>query len=107
MTLNLSGAQVRDHPQKFRFELRVGDETAVAMYQRRGHIIVFTHTLVPAALEGQGVASRLIGAALDAARAASEQVVPLCPFVAAYIRRHPEDRALVVPDYLFLVDEAN
>ncbi|WP_264777547.1 GNAT family N-acetyltransferase [Deinococcus aetherius] len=107
MTMDVSAAQVHDNPGKFRFELRVGGETGVAMYQRRGNVVVFTHTLVPETLEGQGVASKLIGTALDTVRAASQQVVPLCPFVAAYIRRHPEYRALVVPDYLYLVDGEN
>ncbi len=83
MTMNVQNLPVRDNPAKFRFELSVGGETAVAMYQRRGNVVVFTHTLVLESLEGQGVASRLIGQALANVRAAGQRVVPLCPFVVA------------------------
>jgi uncharacterized protein len=70
-------------------------ETAVAAYQLEGDTIVFTHTRVPPAIEGQGVGSRLIRGALDAARDEGLKVVPQCPFVAAYIDKHPEYRDLL------------
>ena len=57
--------------------------------------IVFTHTLVPHAIEGKGVGSKLIRAALDSARDQGLKVVPQCPFVAVYIDRHPEYRDLI------------
>ncbi len=57
--------------------------------------MIFTHTEVPAAVEGQGIGSRLIRGALEAARAQGLQVVPRCSFVSAYLARHPEFNELV------------
>ena len=65
------------------------------MYDRDGDRIVFTHTLVPASLEGRGIASVLARTALDDARSRHLRVVPLCPFVRDYIERHPEYQELV------------
>ncbi len=54
-------------------------------------------------MEGKGVASKLIKTALDAAQEEHYQVVPLCPFVSAYIRRHPEYQDLVMPRFRYMV----
>jgi uncharacterized protein len=87
--------QVRDNKAEQEYELDVRGHRAVAAYQREGDRIVFTHTLVPPAIEGKGVGSKLIRAALDSARDQGLKVVPQCPFVAAYIERHPEYRDLL------------
>ena len=81
---------VRDNQALHRFELDVDGHTAVAYYQRDGGVITFTHTEVPAALRGQGIASRLMHGVLETARAEGLKVVPRCSFVAAYLNRHPE-----------------
>ena len=81
---------VIDNTAAQRFELHVDGGTAIAAYAREGDRIVFTHTEVPQALEGQGVASRLIAGALAQVREAGLKVVPACAFVAAYPRRHPD-----------------
>jgi predicted GNAT family acetyltransferase len=74
-----------------RYEIRVAGELAgYAAYQPGDGQMVFTHTQVLAAFEGKGIGSRLASAALDDARAQGLRVVPLCPFIAAYIRRHRE-----------------
>ncbi|MGN6375706.1 MAG: GNAT family N-acetyltransferase [Sphingomonas sp.] len=86
----MSQDNVRDNRAEQEFELEVDGHRAVAAYQREGGTIVFTHTHVPHAIEGRGVGSKLIRAALDAARDEGLTVVPQCPFVAAYIERHPE-----------------
>ena len=86
--------KVHDNRSEQEFELDVDGHRAIAAYQREGETIVFTHTAVPPAIEGRGVASRLIRAALDSARDQKLTVVPQCPFVAAYIERHPEYRDL-------------
>jgi hypothetical protein len=57
--------------------------------------VTFTHTEIEPAFEGKGLAGRLIKAALDDVRQRQLQAVPLCPFVAAFVRRHPEYRDLV------------
>ena len=59
---------------------------------------VFTHTVVQPEYEGQGVGGFLARGVLDAARAEGRLVVPECSFIAAYLRRHPDDLALVRPD---------
>jgi len=78
-----------------RFVIRSGGEEAVLEYQELTEKIVFTHTGVPGALEGRGIGSDLARAGLDWARAAGKRVVPVCPFVAAYVARHPEYTDLV------------
>jgi predicted GNAT family acetyltransferase len=87
-----------------RWEAQLDQYLAVAEYRRRGATIFFIHTEVPPELEGQGVASKLVKTALDNARTQHLAVVPFCPFVAGYIRRHPDYKALVHPDYLDLVE---
>lgn len=65
----------------------------------------FMHTEVPESLAGGGIGSRLVEGALAHARGIGVQVIPRCPFVAAYIRRHPEERDLVPERYRFLVED--
>ena len=89
---------VRNNRAEGRYELAVEGQLAIAAYERRDGALVFTHTEVPQALEGQGVGSRLIKAALADARRQDLKVVPLCEFVAGYIERHPEDQNLLALD---------
>ena len=86
---------VRDNKAEHEFELVVDGHRALAAYQLEGDTIVFTHTIVPKAIEGRGVASRLIRGALDQVRDRGLKVVPQCPFVAAYIKRHPDVQDLL------------
>lgn len=87
--------QVRDNRSEQEFELTVDGERAVAAYQLESKTIVFTHTKVPEAIEGRGVGSKLVRAALDSARDRGLKVVPQCTFVRAWIDRHPEYRDLL------------
>ncbi|RME90258.1 MAG: N-acetyltransferase [Anaerolineae bacterium] len=77
-------------PEEGRFEIRIGEHVAELLYYVKEGNIVFTHTGVPRPLEGQGIGSRLVRAGLEYARQEGYRVVPLCSFVDAYIRRHPE-----------------
>ena len=88
-------SNVIDNRAEQEFTLDVDGHRAVAAYQLEGDTIVFTHTVVPPAIEGRGVGSKLIRAALDRSRDQGLRVVPQCPFVAAFIERHPEYRDLV------------
>ena len=92
-------AAVRHNAEASRFEVDTPDGPAVAEYQRARNLIVFTHTEVPEGQEGQGIGQRLATAALDWARAEGEPVMPLCPYIAAFIRRHPAYRDLVMPGF--------
>jgi predicted GNAT family acetyltransferase len=78
-----------------RFEVRDGDAIAVLEYQMVPGRIVFTHTGVPKELEGRGVAGALVRTGLEHARRHDLAVRPVCPYVAAYLARHPEYADLV------------
>lgn len=87
---------VTDDPSESRYEIRLGDElVGFAAYKRRPGEITFTHTEIDPSFEGRGLAGRLIGAALDAAREEGLAVRPVCPYVRAYIERHPAYEDLV------------
>ena len=88
-------ADVSDNAAEERYELAVNGEIAFAAYRLHGRTIMFTHTEVPAALQGQGVGGRLVGAMLDDARRRGLRVVPACSFVAGYIERHPDTQDLL------------
>lgn len=90
-----SDVLVTDNRAVSRFEARIGDDVAFAEYRRDGDTIFINHTEVPPSLERKGIGSALAHAALEQARAERIRVVPLCPFFAAYIKRHPEYADLV------------
>jgi predicted GNAT family acetyltransferase len=90
---------VEDNPARRRFEILVDDSLAgFAAYQLRPGVAIFTHTEVDPAFEGKGVGSALVRGALDQVRGRGERVIARCPFVAAYIERHPEYSSLLVTD---------
>jgi predicted GNAT family acetyltransferase len=87
---------VADDPDGQRYELRVNGELgAFVTYKLSPGRIVFIHTKTLDAFSGNGIAARLVGAALDDARARGLQVVPRCPYVAHFISEHPEYEDLV------------
>lgn len=63
----------------------------MAQYELSPGKIRFTHTHVPASHEGQGIGSALIRFALKEARERKLKVVPICPFFAAYIKKHAQE----------------
>jgi predicted GNAT family acetyltransferase/glutaredoxin len=93
-------AEVVDVPESNRYELRLGGRVVgLAAYRRRDGRIALTHTEVDESLAGRGFGSRLAAAALDDAGRQGLDVIPLCPFIARYIERHPEYERLVAPSY--------
>jgi predicted GNAT family acetyltransferase len=91
--------EVVDHRGADRYEAFVGGRRAgILTYRRRPDGVVLVHTEVDREFEGRGVGSRLVAGALDDLRARGVGVVPRCPFVAAFVERHPEYRDLVVAD---------
>lgn len=89
--------EVRHSPERQAFVAVLGGATALCAYRRDGDTLVLHHTEVPPALQGQGIAAVLVKAALDWARAERLQVRPVCSYVAAYMRRHPETLDLLNP----------
>ena len=81
---------VRDNPAANRFELDVAGGTAVAYYRAAPGRITITHTEVPTALRGRGIGSVLVRGALELARTQGLKVASGCPFVSAYLGKHPE-----------------
>jgi uncharacterized protein len=86
---------VRNNEGESRFECDVDGKLSVVEYMASPGKIVFTHTEVPEALAGRGIAQKMVTAALDHARANHLRVVPLCKYVAAFIKKHPEYQDLV------------
>jgi predicted GNAT family acetyltransferase len=83
--------EVTDNRSSRRFEAREGDQLAgFSEYTRTAEMIVFTHTEVEPGHEGRGVGSELARHGMDVARAENLKVMALCPFVAGWLRRHPE-----------------
>ena len=97
MNGNLDDVIVANDETAQRYEARVDGQLAVITYQQLGDRIVFMHTEVPETLEGRGIAGKMARFALEDARARHLAVIPRCPFVASYIRRHPEYADLVPP----------
>ena len=94
--LRRMAAAVADNPQLGRYEISVDGELAGSVtYRRHPGVIEFVHTEIDPRFEGHGLASQLSRSVLDTARADGLQVIPICPFVRAFIREHH--------DYLHLV----
>ncbi|MGB5273218.1 MAG: GNAT family N-acetyltransferase [Flavobacteriaceae bacterium] len=90
-----------DSGDKKRFELKVGDHIAFMDYiLSKQNIIYLTHTEVPHALEGKGVGSALAAMVLDHVKERQLKMAPLCPFLASYLKRHPEmAKDILAPGY--------
>jgi predicted GNAT family acetyltransferase len=95
MTLS---STIHDNPAKHRFEYESQGERAVAIYSLEGDVITFIHTLVPEALQGQGIAKQLVLAGLASARERGLRVIAQCPVFAAYMRSHPETHDLLAEE---------
>lgn len=85
-----------DNTSEKRYEFDLGNDMALIEYVQGRGLIVLTHTEVPRKYEGQGIGKELVLAVLEDIRNKGLQVVPQCPFVASYISRHPEWKAITV-----------
>ncbi len=93
----MADVHVTHNEAQNRYEARVGDELAgFAEYQLTDELVVFTHTEVDPAFAGKGVGGALARLALDDVRTqGSRKVLPLCPFIKAWIGKHPDYVPLV------------
>ncbi|RYE39692.1 MAG: N-acetyltransferase [Sphingobacteriales bacterium] len=87
-----------------RFELTVGGHIAFIEYEEDEKVIKLIHTESPEALAGRGAATALIEKTLVYLEEKTYQLIPLCPLVFAYVKRHPEWKKLVPSKYLRLFD---
>lgn len=83
---------ISDHPEAQRYEAKLnGQVVAFSEYRLVSGAVMFTHTEVEEDLEGRGVGSQLVRWALEDVKARGLLVVPMCPFVAAFIQRNLEE----------------
>jgi len=74
-----------------RYEVYVGPTLAgFTDYHAQPGLVTLKHTEVDRAFEGRGIGSSLVAGALDDIRERGDSVLPICPFVRAYLQRHPE-----------------
>ena len=97
---NASGAiEIADNPAERRFELTVDGELAgFVVYRDEDGRRALVHTEVDPAFEGQGLGGKLAAGVLDQLRERGEEIVPICPFITSYIRKHPAYVDVVVPE---------
>ncbi|MGV3578256.1 GNAT family N-acetyltransferase [Brevundimonas sp.] len=91
--------EIHDNKELKRYELKVGDQVAVVTYNLSEPNLMITETLVPEALEGQGIASRLATHVLADAKERGLLILPVCPFFSSYLQKHPEHAEAVHPTY--------
>lgn len=95
MSTDPSDITVHHRPEQHCFEAIVDGQRAVAEYQRQGRVVRMTHTEVPAALEGRGIAGALVLAAFHWIEQEGLQLDPICSYVQAYLARHPSWQRLL------------
>jgi uncharacterized protein len=100
----MAEATIIDNAVLRRFELQQNGETAFLLYSKTGGSIRLIHTEVPEALRGQGVGSKLVGGVLRQAQQRELSIIPSCPFVAEYLRGHPELASLVEAQHRWMIE---
>ncbi|MCW2919348.1 MAG: family N-acetyltransferase [Actinomycetia bacterium] len=89
-------AEITNNAAQNRYEIHQdGSLAGFAEYRLRDDRVIFTHTEIDPSYEGQGLGGKLARGALDDVRATGRKAVPLCPFIKAYIGKHPEYKDLV------------
>jgi uncharacterized protein len=89
---------LKDNTELNRFEMYVEGSTAFLEYKRSRDWLFLIHTEVPSALEGKGMASAIVQKVLQYAKDNNYKIVPICPFVQSFLKRHPEWNEIVVPN---------
>ncbi len=92
----LDSLALKDNEEKKQFELLVENKRAYIEYIKVQDKIYLTHTEVPSDLEGKGVGTAMVHKALEWVKKNDLTLIPLCPFVASYIKKNPAYRELVL-----------
>ena len=91
--------KIKENTEKKRFEVEVENKIALIEYIRAEDKMYLTHTEVPTELEGNGIASSMAKQVLQQIKDENLKLVPLCPFIASYIKRHPEWKEILAKGY--------
>ena len=94
-SVSATGLAIRHLPKQGRFEAIVDGLSCHLDYRLDGRLMRIHHTGVPPALEGRGIASALVQAAVEHVRAHDLRIQPLCSYVQTWFRRHPEHAVLI------------
>jgi uncharacterized protein len=98
MTTDKTGAPTTVSAADGKYTIAVdGEAVGLAAVADRGNQRVFYHTEVEERFGGRGLATILVGEALEATRADGKRIVAVCPMVAAYVKKHPEFRDITDP----------
>jgi len=81
------------------YQLTIDGYTAFIQFNETPHHITLVHTEVPPELEGKGAGTAIVEKTLEAIEQGGKTLVPLCPFVFAYIKRHPDWKRIVDPGF--------
>jgi predicted GNAT family acetyltransferase len=100
-------AEVIDNTARHRFELHEAGQTSFVLYSKTENSVRLIHTEVPPALQGKGVGSRLVRGVLRLAEQEKLTVIPVCPFVVEYLKRHPEHLGLVDPESMRMIQSGD
>lgn len=93
----MADVEVTNNTEAHRFEVNLDGHTAFAEYRLKPGQIVLPHTVVPTAFEGKGVASALARYAFGYARENGLTVIPTCPFMSGWVKKHPDEHDIVDP----------
>ena len=100
----MTDSDIQDNAEAHRYELPIEGQAAVVVYNLSDRNLMITETLVPEALEGRGIASRLARHVIEDARERGLLILPVCPFFAAYLQKHPEHAGVVHPTYRAILE---
>lgn len=95
----MNGLPITNNGREMQFEIHTDGEIALLQYRFYKDDIALMHTAVPDKLSGKGIATSLAHHALEWAKEHHKKVMVYCPFVAAYLKRHPEYNELVDKGY--------
>lgn len=96
----MSTTPLKNNTHRHRFEMETDGKLSVVAYQQVDETtLALVHTEVDPSLEGQGVGSELVEAVLAYAEQNELKIVPVCPFVSTYLKRHPDWKRVVSTAY--------
>ena len=90
MSIDQSQIEVKHNTEQHRFEVVIDGKEAFTLYMLGEKLMTFVHTEVPEEFEGQGIGGKIAHTALEYAKEHGYRVQAICPFISAYIKRHPE-----------------